>query len=1299
MVGHNDESGENGQLLPGDLNGVPSLGTKSGMPEEYGDIQAEYCQKHANTGPERYCLEAQSQLTLHDASAGLAGDLPDGASPERVENPLSLPTIKDFTRVSSTTGPIPKYDFNWKAAFMVESKRAESDPRGSARAPGFYLKPKTKVWLLAVCLVLMVGASVFSMLQPLNPDPLDTQVFSRIWYPHETNISSRLQAVTCADEYACRLNSVAVNGNGDLPEVWAVGNVGLVLHRPAGKTGWERLSISATEETAAVPESNPTSPPPPVPYAPLQEVPNLLGLTQDHAANTAASSGFLLEVEYENGADSKSVVQQAPPSLIVLRQSPRAGTQVPEKSTIKVTLGSPPKSKAELLLDQLIPTAYAAVPEKEPKKASPPSAANTTTKNSSLPRPNASISVDDDLIYVNCIPDQKECMVLGRSGRVFRIQETGKWTFRQASFAGIKGSTPRLSFASNWYPTSWASVIAQSDENIYLCLNPSKTVRTEYVCTPDRFGGKITGDNVFINNADQIKNAAQNKQPPTIFEISRRDSEQQLSVGDSGFIASVYNHSDEYLEQIKPIQSGTKASLRSLAIFPTEPSPASQGTPAPIRYYIVGDHGTILSSADGGDTWRHETQGAEGTEPNHRLPAPWYWTLAFLLIGASALVVATPPPPQSSDSSVADWTFTDAPLKPGDVDSLGFTPMALGLSRFIRNPKTQPPVTIAIEGVWGSGKSSVMSLLCGDLKKSRFRPVWFNAWHHQSEEQLLAALMEHVKEQAIPPWWHIDNWIFRARLVHFRFRKKWPLMVVLVLALCGSVAFEISSHGLPKDDIVNSGNDLINLIKHLIPSSAPKGEPYDFGHFGLVATVIATIVAIIKKAKVFGIDPAKLTDNLRNAATIKNVKPDPGIRPRFAREFGDICTAWSWGGRRVIIFIDDLDRCRPESVVTVLESINFLTTAGDCMIVLGLAQNQVIHAVGLGFSNIAEAEADYEGKGNTARERAVGRFKYGELYIRKLVNIFAHLPETTPEQRRRVLEVRAAEMSDQLDLKKDSASKKTQWRVRLWDWTIQIGRVAFRTVPILGLVLAVVLSVSIGYKQGIPKTEVPPPDKPKLNATVIEQTTSESVAKPLVYSRPTSEAATLVQTKTAAGGVWWSFAVDALLLLVLFGVLTYQLSARTNQDAQNSLEFNKSLDLWGQYIVSVCDTPREIKRALNDLRYQAMTRRTNGPSTTRGERLTRALRQFVTGRIEKRPSEMRIDDAALPPLKAAEFASLTPQEFDTFLSPKTLGAGGGSENLQLLMKMKEEHIRIFGHWIGEVKLEQTLSPDSANSPA
>src|SRR5207302_9047508 len=106
--------------------------------------------------------------------------------------------------------------------------------------------------------------------------------------------------------------------------------------------------------------------------------------------------------------------------------------------------------------------------------------------------------------------------------------------------------------------------------------------------------------------------------------------------------------------------------------------------------------------------------------------------------------------------------------------------------------------------------------------------------------------------------------------------------------------------------------------------------------------------------------------------------------------------------------IDERGRRRAESADTVAEAINFLSTGGDCIIVLGMARNQVTHCVGLGVKEIARAEAAYEGGGNTEQEKAVARFKYGTFYIKKLVNIVAPLPKTTSEQRRRVLELKAA---------------------------------------------------------------------------------------------------------------------------------------------------------------------------------------------------------------------------------------------------------------------------------------------------
>ena len=103
--------------------------------------------------------------------------------------------------------------------------------------------------------------------------------------------------------------------------------------------------------------------------------------------------------------------------------------------------------------------------------------------------------------------------------------------------------------------------------------------------------------------------------------------------------------------------------------------------------FLAGNDGTIVSTTDRGESWHYESIKFHGDPSNHKLPAPWYWALAAVLMVVSSVVIAIPGEPPAAEVSVADWAVTDAPLKPGDVDSLNFTPMALGLSRFIRNPR------------------------------------------------------------------------------------------------------------------------------------------------------------------------------------------------------------------------------------------------------------------------------------------------------------------------------------------------------------------------------------------------------------------------------------------------------------------------------------------------------------------------------------------------------------------------------------------------------------------------------------
>jgi hypothetical protein len=361
-----------------------------------------------------------------------------------------------------------------------------------------------------------------------------------------------------------------------------------------------------------------------------------------------------------------------------------------------------------------------------------------------------------------------------------------------------------------------------------------------------------------------------------------------------------------------------------------------------------------------------------------------------------------------------------------------------------------------------------------------------------------------------------------------------------------------------------------------------------------------------------------------------------------------------------------------------------------------------MHCIGLGFQDIAHAEAAYLGACNTEHQKALARFKYGALYTKKLVNIVAPLPKTTPEQRRLVLEAMATEVRRQAEDEEQQAPRMARWREVLWDWASQAGSMTLKAAPILALLLVVGLALLIGYNQGIQpqplkaQLQAPPNPTPSPAPTPQSANGKVPVVKALEYHPPTSQQATLVEPDKSAGGAW-SFVTAAFFLLIIFGVLAYQLGARTNQDAQNSPEFEESLKLWGQYIVGVCDTPREIKRALNDLRYQAMTRRTNGPSTTRGERLIRAMRQFVTGRVEKISLETRVDEAALPPYKAADLAALSDDDLRTFLDPDKLDMRG-SENLRRLIELKRAHMRRIHRWSGEVKLASEPTGAGTGSP-
>ena len=85
------------------------------------------------------------------------------------------------------------------------------------------------------------------------------------------------------------------------------------------------------------------------------------------------------------------------------------------------------------------------------------------------------------------------------------------------------------------------------------------------------------------------------------------------------------------------------------------------------------------------------------------------------------------------------------------VDSLGFTPYVTAIAKFLLNEETKPPLTLSIEGEWGSGKSFFMKKLDEYLRKEGKRTVWFNAWRHDKAEAVWAAFaLSFIKQISTP---------------------------------------------------------------------------------------------------------------------------------------------------------------------------------------------------------------------------------------------------------------------------------------------------------------------------------------------------------------------------------------------------------------------------------------------------------------------------------------------------------------------------------------------------------------------
>ena len=244
----------------------------------------------------------------------------------------------------------------------------------------------------------------------------------------------------------------------------------------------------------------------------------------------------------------------------------------------------------------------------------------------------------------------------------------------------------------------------------------------------------------------------------------------------------------------------------------------------------------------------------------------------------------TPPDKHTSEPlSVCEIGFTD---EAASEDKFGIINYIGGLANFVAVCST--PLTISIQGSWGTGKTSIMNLVKKELPDDVF-PVWFNTWQFSQfnmSEQLPVSLLSNL----------------------------------------------VSAFGLKGEDLTA----MQEIIKGL-------GYVYSVGK-GLGLMAVGAYCGS-EAADAMGKAAQKFERRFNNN---DNSDVDPALSIKKLKEEFIKCVNKALETnrkRRIVIFIDDLDRLNPGKAVELLEVLKLFLDCKNCVFVLAIDYDVVCRGV------------------------------------------------------------------------------------------------------------------------------------------------------------------------------------------------------------------------------------------------------------------------------------------------------------------------------------------------------------------
>ena len=360
----------------------------------------------------------------------------------------------------------------------------------------------------------------------------------------------------------------------------------------------------------------------------------------------------------------------------------------------------------------------------------------------------------------------------------------------------------------------------------------------------------------------------------------------------------------------------------------------------------------------------------------------------------------TGPPPREPDPPSEPERHSYQEVNVPDVatadDSLGFEPYVEAMAAFLTNPETRGPLTVSIEGEWGSGKSSFMKQLEKALpdaaKAHAAEPpiiVWFNAWRHDKAEELWAAFaLELLREfsEGLPLRERWSNH-FRLSKLRFDWRHGWRDGLRFIASF---VVPAVAALALP---LVVGVDKLTTWIG--------QGPMEGLAGIGYVGFVVALFLSLRNfNGNPFSIDLRKHIRDLRKHIRRPDYNARVSFIEQFHKDFKKILDAYV-GDRKVVCFIDDLDRCEVPKAADLMQAFNLMLSDDPRMIfLLGMDRRKIAAGLAVKFKDLIPFLSEADGAGGTAAGSSPAKpdggagLRFGHDFIEKFVQISYSLPRT-----------------------------------------------------------------------------------------------------------------------------------------------------------------------------------------------------------------------------------------------------------------------------------------------------------------